>query len=157
MQRVTITIDDDLAEQFETYRKSRGYDNRSEALRDLIRDRLGAEELARPEASDCLATLTYVYNHHQRELAARMTRLSHDHHDLAVSTLHVHLDHDNCMETVVLRGSAQRVRAFADAVSAETGVRHARLFLLPVRTSEQAHSHGDAHGSARHLHLEPMS
>ncbi|WP_408034156.1 nickel-responsive transcriptional regulator NikR [Thiorhodovibrio winogradskyi] len=152
-----MTIDDDLAEQFETYRTSRGYGNRSEALRDLIRDRLGAEELDRPEASDCLATLTYVYNHQQRELAARMTRLSHEHHDLSVSTLHVHLDHDNCLETVVLRGLAQRVRAFADAIRAETGVRHARLFLLPVRASELAHGHGDAEGSARHLHLEPMS
>lgn len=157
MQRITITLDEALAEQFENYRRGRGYGNRSEALRDLIRDRLGAEQLMEPAARDCFATLTYVYNHHQRELAARMTKLSHDHHDLAVATLHVHLDHDNCLETVVLRGPAQRVRAFADAVGAETGVRHARLYLLPVRASEQEHSHGDEPESARHLHHEPLS
>jgi CopG family nickel-responsive transcriptional regulator len=157
MQRITITLDDALAEQFEHYRKSRGYDNRSEALRDLIRDRLGHEQLASADANDCLATLTYVYNHHQRELAKRMTRLSHDHHDLAISTLHVHLDHDNCLETVLLRGSLARVHAFADAVSTETGVRHARLYLLPVTASEQAHSHGELEDAPAHLHLAPLS
>lgn len=157
MQRITITLDDDLVEQFETFRKERGYANRSEAFRDLIRHRLGDEHLAAREDGDCLATLTYVYNHHQRELACRMTQLSHDHHDLAVSTLHVHLDHDNCMETVVLRGGLERVRAFADRVMAQTGVRHGRLYLLPVKASEQTHGHGDQPESARHLHIEPLS
>jgi len=137
MQRITITLDDELVLQFEDWRKQRGYGNRSEALRDLIRDRLGAERFAAAEGGDCLATLTYVYNHHQRELAARMTQLSHHHHDLAISTLHVHLDHDDCLETVVLRGSVARVRAFANAVTAQTGVRHGRLYLLPVAATLQ--------------------
>ncbi len=157
MQRITITLDDDLLEQFETLRKQRGYGNRSEAFRDLIRDRLGAEQLAGAEGGDCIATLSYVYNHHQRELAARMTRLSHNHHDLTVSTLHVHLDHDNCMETVVLRGAVERVRAFADAVIAQPGVRHGNFYLLPVTASDEAHDHGPRGPSQRHLHLEPIS
>jgi len=157
MQRITITLDDELVEQFEAFRKQRGYDNRSEAIRDLIRDRLGAEQLAGGKGGDCLATLTYVYNHHQRELAARMTRVSHDHHDLAVSTLHVHLDHDNCMETVVLRGPQDRVRAFADVVTTQPGVRHGKLYLLPVKAREQAHHHGDAGHAHRHVHLEPIT
>ena len=157
MQRITITLDDDLVEQFEAFRKQRGYGNRSEAFRDLIRDRLGAEQLASAVGGDCLATLTYVYNHHQRELACRTTQLSHDHHDLAVSTLHVHLDHDNCMETVVLRGPLERVRAFADTVTAQTGIRHGRLYVLPVKATEQTHGHGDIAGSQRHLHIEPIS
>jgi CopG family nickel-responsive transcriptional regulator len=157
MQRITITLDDDLLAQFEDIRKQRGYGNRSEAFRDLIRDRLGAEQLTAVDSGDCIATLSYVYNHHQRELAARMTRLSHDHHDLTVSTLHVHLDHDNCMETVVLRGPAERVHAFADAVIAQPGVRHGKLHLVPVSASAEAHGHGDQGPSHRHLHLEPMS
>lgn len=157
MQRITITLDDDLLDQFEAIRKQRGYRNRSEAFRDLIRDRLGAEQLAVADGGDCVAILSYVYNHHQRELAARMTRLSHGHHDLTVSTLHVHLDHDNCMETVVLRGPAERVRAFAEAVVTQPGVRHGNLHLLPVKANDTAHRHGDRGPAQRHLHLEPIA
>lgn len=157
MQRITITLDDDIFEQFEVFRKQHGYGNRSEAFRDLVRDRLGAEHLASAQRGDCLATLSYVYNHHQRELASRTTQLSHDHHDLVVSTLHVHLDHDNCMETVVLRGPVEHVRAFADAVTAQTGIRHGRLYVLPVTATEQTHGHGDLAASVRHLHIEPIS
>jgi CopG family nickel-responsive transcriptional regulator len=157
MQRITITLDDSLVEQFEDFRRRRGYRNRSEAFRDLVRERLGAEQLAQDRAGHCLATLTYVYDHQERDLAARMTRVQHDHHDLTVSTLHVHLDHDNCMETVVLRGRIGRVRGFANAVAAQPGVRHAKLHLLPVKAEEQAHGHGAEAASGRHLHLEPLS
>jgi CopG family nickel-responsive transcriptional regulator len=136
MKRITITLDEDLVEQFEIFRRQHGYDNRSEAVRDLIRDRLGTEHLAHAEDSACLATLTYVYNHHQRELACRTTQLSHHHHDLVISTLHVHLDQENCMETVVLRGSLNSVRAFADALTAQTGVRHGHLYVLPVAIAQ---------------------
>jgi CopG family nickel-responsive transcriptional regulator len=156
MQRVTITLDDDLNAAFERFRTERGYDNRSEAIRDLIRERLEAERLAREPGGQCVATLSYVYNHHERELASRLTRAHHHHHDLAVSTLHVHLDHDHCLETVVLRGAVSRVRAFADAVIAQPGVRHGRLSVLPVRAAEEAHDHGDDGGAERHLHLAPL-
>jgi CopG family nickel-responsive transcriptional regulator len=156
MQRVTITLDDDLNAAFERYRAQRGYGNRSEAIRDLIRERLDAERLAAEPGGCCVACLSYVYNHHERELAGRLTREHHAHHDLAVSTLHVHLDHDHCLETVVLRGPSDRVQAFADAVIAQPGVRHGRLSVLPVRVAEEAHEHGDAGGAARHVHLEPL-
>jgi CopG family nickel-responsive transcriptional regulator len=157
MQRITITLDDQLTEEFEKFREERGYANRSEAVRDLIRERLDAERLEKSPPGDCLASLIYVYNHHERELAARMTKAHHAHHDLAVSTLHVHLDHDNCLEIVVLRGAMDRVRGFADAVIAQAGVRHGKLYLLPVKASDESHSHGSVGTPQRHLHLEPIS
>ena len=156
MQRVTITLDDDLNTAFERFREARGYGNRSEAIRDLIRERLESERLATEPSGPCIATLSYVYNHHERELAARLTQAHHHHHDLAVSTLHVHLDHDHCLETVVLRGPSDRVRAFADAVIAQPGVRNGRLSLLPVRAAEEAHRHGADGTAPPHLHLEPL-
>jgi CopG family nickel-responsive transcriptional regulator len=156
MQRVTITLDDDLSAAFERFRAERGYGNRSEAMRDLIRERLEAERLRTAPTGDCIATLSYIYNHHERELAGRLTRAHHAHHDLAVSTLHVHLDHDHCLETVVLRGPSDRVRAFADGVIAQPGVRHGRLSVLPVRVAEEAHDHGGDAPAGVHLHLEPL-
>jgi CopG family nickel-responsive transcriptional regulator len=157
MQRMTITLDDELVQEFETYLEHRGYRNRSEAIRDLIRARLDSERLAQQPQGDCVANLSYVYNHQERELASRLTRSHHAHHDLAVSTLHVHLDHDNCMETVVLRGPAEQVRTFADAVIAEPGVRHGKLSILPVEASEQSHAHGKAEQPHSHVHLKPLA
>jgi CopG family transcriptional regulator, nickel-responsive regulator len=157
MQRITITLDDDLVEQFEAFRKECGYSNRSEAFRDLVRERLESERLAHSGDGDCLATLIYVYNHHQRELPARMTEVSHDHHDLTVSTLHVHLSHEECMETAVLRGPIKRVQRFANGVIAQPGIRHGKLYLLPIRAAEEAHHHGESERPHRHLHLEPIT
>jgi CopG family nickel-responsive transcriptional regulator len=156
MQRITITLDDDLVEQFETLIAAQGYNNRSEAFRDLIRERLARTETDRHDKGDCYASLTYVYDHHQRDLAARMTEVSHGHHDLTVSTLHVHLDHDNCLETAILRGPIARIRAFADAVIAQPGVRHGKLHMIPVKTSMQTHQHGTDDKPHRHVHGEPL-
>lgn len=160
MQRITITLDDDLAEQFEAFRTSNGYANRSEAFRDLVRERLGTERLKQEQAGDCLASLTYVYDHHERALAARTTRVHHDHHDLTVATLHIHLDHRNCMETVILRGRVVRVEGFAKALAAQPGIRHARVHILPVTLREESHGHGTpqpAHSQGHpHVHVEPI-
>lgn len=141
MQRITITLDDDLIAGFEGFLARHGYTNRSEGVRDLLRARLEAEQLDREPDGECVANLSYIYNHHERELASRLTRSHHDHHDLAVSTMHVHLDHDHCLETVILRGPAARVRAFADAVIAQAGVHHGQLSILPVRTADHPHEH----------------
>jgi CopG family nickel-responsive transcriptional regulator len=136
MQRMTITLDDALVHEFEHFLEQHGYHNRSEAIRDLIRARLDAERLEQEPNGPCVASLSYVYNHHERELAARLTRSHHDHHDLAVSTLHVHLNHAECLETVVLRGPAAQVRAFAHAVIAEPGVRQGTLTVLSTGDGE---------------------
>lgn len=161
MQRITITLDDSLTHAFEGYMSERGYSNRSEAIRDLIRERLHHEQLADQPEGDCIATLSYVYNHHERELATRLTSAHHAHHDLTVSTMHVHLSHDHCLETVILRGPSNRVQGFADAVIAQPGVYHGNLSILPVSASEEAHRHNgaadDDDTGHRHLHLEPVA
>lgn len=164
MQRFTISLDDDLASAFDAWIASRAYANRSEAVRDLLRAELQSADLRDGRATFCVASLSYVYNHHERELAERLTGLQHDHHDLAVSTMHVHLDHQHCLETVVLRGHTARVRAFADALCAERGVHHGHLNLIgadphgPHRhegADAQGHHHDVDADEPPHLHLRP--
>jgi CopG family nickel-responsive transcriptional regulator len=151
MQRFTISLDDALAQEFDRLIAQRGYDNRSEAVRDLLRTQLDRErETANPKTA-CVATLSYVYNHHEHELAERLMALQHEHHDLTISAMHAHLDHEHCIETVILRGPAQAVRRFADGVIAERGVHHGALNLI-VADAAHEHRHGD--GKA-HRHLKP--
>lgn len=156
MQRITITLEDELFEQFERFLAEQAYHNRSEAFRDLIRERLGDVACETAPDGNCVATLTYVFDHHARDLAGRMTRASHAHHDLVVSTMHVHLDHDHCMETTVLRGSVARVSAFGKQLMAQPGVHHARLHLVPVAEQADSHAHGGEPGHA-HSHLTPLA
>lgn len=155
MQRTTITLDDDLMARLDDFMADRRYANRSEAIRDLVRAGLERSAVAADPKAQCLAAAIYVYDHESRELASRLTHAAHDHHDLAISTLHVHLDHDSCMEVTVLRGEVGEVRHFADHVIAERGVRHGQLVLVPVDESTEAHTHHRARvGPHRHLHVK---
>jgi CopG family nickel-responsive transcriptional regulator len=131
MQRVTITIDDELMAELDRLIAARGYQNRSEAIRDLAR--VGLQQAASETApdQDCVAALVYVYDHARRELPKRLTDAFHDHTDLSIATLHVHLDYASCMEMTVLKGRLSTVRHFADHVIAERGVRHGQLVVLP--------------------------
>ena len=147
MTRLTMSLDDKLADAFEALVQDRGYENRSEAFRDLLRQDLGNVRLRDRPDEPCVATLSYVYNHHQRQLALRLTDLQHDHHELTVSTTHVHLDHEHCVETVILRGKTAQVRSFAESVITQPGVSHGNLHLVPMAVR---HSHG-------HAHLEPST
>ncbi len=156
MERITISLDDDLARQFDDFMNQRGYGNRSEAIRDLIREKLEHQQLEETSKGDCIASLNYVYNHHERELAAKLTSAQHHHHNLAISTLHVHLDHDNCMETVVLKGPVETVRKFANSVISRPGVRHGQLYLVPVEIEEATHVHG-SEGKSAHIHTRPQT
>ena len=97
------------------------------------------------EAPHCVASLSYVYNHHERQLAERLTDLQHHAHDLVVSAMHVHLDHDHCLETLFLKGATAAVRELADKLGAERGVRHSSLNLIPVDASGHDHDHGHNH------------
>jgi CopG family nickel-responsive transcriptional regulator len=153
MERITISLDTALADEFDQFITQHGYRNRSEAVRDLIRLKLESERLEKERKGHCVGTLTYVYNHEERELARRLTTLQHEHHDLAVSTLHVHLDHENCLETVVVQGPTGQVRSFADEVIARPGVRHGELYLVPVDVKKSVHKHGQGHAS--HTHRSP--
>ena len=131
MQRVTISLDDDLARAFDELMRRRGYASRSEAMRDLLRRELGEDELASGAAGQCVAVMSYLYDHHERQLSNRLTRLQHDHHDLVISMMHAHISHDDCIETAFLRGETVAVTDFAQTVIAETGVRHGRVQLIP--------------------------
>ncbi len=131
LQRVTITIEEDLLAQVDALSARRGYQNRSEALRDLARAGLHQAEPPPPDAA-CVAALVYVYDHARRDLPNRLTNEFHDHHDLAISTLHVHLDAGRCLEVAVLKGNAGDVQHMADHVMAERGVRYGQLVMLPA-------------------------
>lgn len=154
MQRVTITLDNDLMADLDRLIEQRGYQNRSEAIRDLARAGLKEAALDQEPERDCLGALVYVYQHPARELSKRLTRAFHDHHDMSLATLHVHLDHDNCMEVTVLKGSAQKVRHFADHVIAERGVTHGKLMLVPADRVDATHKHGEGEAEAHeHVHV----
>ena len=152
MQRVTITIDDELDAELDRFMQARGYVNRSEATCDLARSGLqqAAVEVGGPRP--CVAALVYLYDHEARELPKRLTRDFHDRHDLAQATLHVHLDHESCMEVTVLKGRGADVQKFADHIIAERGVRHGHVIYLPadgMHSHGRSADHGHAHG---HLH-----
>ena len=147
MRRITISLDDSIAEQFDQLIERRGYENRSEAFRDLLRHHIETERKMTYTALHCVATVSYIYNHHERDLASRLTAAQHDHHDLCVTTTHVHLDHDNCLETIVLRGKFKAVSAFADSLIAQSGVRHGNIHIIPVQVEQPSRS--------RHVHLLP--
>ena len=154
MQRTTITLDDDLMARLDEFMAERRYANRSEAIRDLVRSGLEQATVEASPRARCLAAAIYVYDHEARELASRLTRAAHEHHDLSLATLHVHLDHDSCMEVTVLRGAVQEIRHFADHVIAERGVRHGRLVLVPIDERTETHSHGAGAASPHgHLHV----
>jgi CopG family transcriptional regulator, nickel-responsive regulator len=153
LERITISLDSSLADEFDQFITEHGYRNRSEAMRDLIRLKLESERLDKEQKGHCIGTLTYVFNHEERELARRLTSLQHEHHNLAVSTLHVHLDHENCLETVVVQGPTGEVRSFANELIARPGVRHGELYLVPVDVKQSIHQHGEA--QSRHTHRSP--
>lgn len=144
MQRVTITLDDDLMDDLDRFIAARGYQNRSEAIRDLARSGLEQAAVEVAGSRPCVATLVYVYDHHARELPKRLTQGFHDHHELSQATLHVHLDEASCLEVTVLKGPGSEVQQFADHVIAERGVRHGHVVYIPAG-EKHGHSHGHSH------------
>ena len=128
LSRIGVAIDTDLLEKFDRLIAERNYTNRSEAFRDLIRDEL-VEKLWESPESDVVGTVTLVYDHHVRMLNEKLTDIQHDHHRLILSTLHVHLDHDNCLEVLVVRGRSSDVRRVADTLISTKGVKHGRLSI----------------------------
>jgi CopG family transcriptional regulator, nickel-responsive regulator len=124
----------------------------SEAIRDLARAGITQLQEQSDNPQSGVAALVYVYDHQERALAKRLTGSFHEHHDLSVATMHVHLDHDSCMEIAVLRGAMRDVRHFARHVVSERGVRHGRLVTVPVEFENQMHAHG-AEPGRRHLHV----
>lgn len=128
LSRIGVAIDSDLLETFDEHIGKRGYTNRSEAFRDLIRQEL-VDHAAESADARVIGTVTLVYDHHVRMLSDRLTDLQHDAHHLILSTLHVHLDHDNCLEVIVVKGKSGEVRRVADALISTKGVKLGRLTI----------------------------
>jgi CopG family nickel-responsive transcriptional regulator len=132
MQRVTITLDDELMAEIDRIAAARGYQNRSEAIRDLARAGLRQAVDPGDDQGPCVAALVYVYDHAARDLSRRLVKTFHDHNELSLASLHVHLDQDNCMEVNVLKGKGGEVQHFAEHIIAERGVRHGQIVRLPT-------------------------
>lgn len=126
LQRIGISIEEKLLSQFDQLIEKKGYTNRSEAVRDLIRENLVEEEWQQGEG-DSVGTITLVYNHHLREMADKMTDLQHQYHEKIVSVLHVHLDAHNCLEVMVVKGEKSQIQAIAGRMSSLKGVKHCKL------------------------------
>ncbi len=126
--RFGVSMESDLLQGFDALIARKGYANRSEALRDLIREALVEQEWQSGQERTCGA-VCLVYNHHSHDLAHKLTHLQHESLSEIVSTLHVHLDHDNCMEIVVLRGQASELQALADKIVSTRGVKYGKLMI----------------------------
>jgi CopG family nickel-responsive transcriptional regulator len=124
--RLSISLERPLADRLERLVASRNYTNRSEFVRDMIREELVEQQWA-DEHQEVIATITLIYDHHARQLADKLTDIQHDHHDAILATTHVHLTHDLCAEMIMVRGGAARVRALADTLRQQRGVLHAAL------------------------------
>jgi len=142
MQRVTVSLDEAETAAFDAIVAEQGYASRSEAVRDLVRRAVDARRLNAAVDGACFANLSYVYDHHLPALVRRLTALQHAHHDLVVATTHVHLDHDNCLESTMLKGPVAAVRSLADGIEATSGVRYTALNLISAPSSAgQGHRH----------------
>lgn len=126
--RYGISMERSLSDRFDQLVKSKGYANRSEAIRDLIRDRLVEEEWKAGNALT-VGVVTLLYDHRQRELSRKLTHSQHDHHDTTISSLHVHLDSANCLEVIVARARANTIKKFADRLIGTKGVKHGKLVM----------------------------
>lgn len=144
LSRFGVSVEEELLQNFDRLIAVQGYANRSEALRDLMRDALVKSRLEdAPETGEVLGTLTLVYDHHASDLSDKMNSIQHDYFNFIVSVLHVHISHDDCMEVIVLRGEIGQVRALADSLLSLKGVKHGKLFVtLPAREIvEHSHKH----------------
>jgi CopG family nickel-responsive transcriptional regulator len=155
MQRVTISLEPSLAREFDRHIKARRYQNRSEAVRDLVREAVGERRVEGLPKAPCIANLSYVYDHGVRSLARRLMSMQHAHHDIVISNTRVHLDHEHCIETLILKGTVREVQDLADALRAERGVRFGSLNLIVVERNDR-HERGRAHHHLGHVHLSPL-
>jgi CopG family nickel-responsive transcriptional regulator len=126
-----------------------GYTNRSEAFRDLIRDRLVTEQTASPDAT-VVGTVTLIFDHHAHGITEKLTEVQHENHELVVSTSHAHLDHDSCLEVLIVHGKSAKVEQFADRLIGLKGVQHGRLVKTVPSQALQA-----GKGARKHTHKHP--
>jgi CopG family nickel-responsive transcriptional regulator len=146
LSRIGVALDSNLLERFDLYITTQGYSNRSEAFRDLIRDRLNVSRLRSAKAF-VVGTVTLIYDHHSRLLPEKLMELQHRFHDVIISTVHSHLDHDMCLEVVVVKGQLGQVEQLSDRLIGIKGVQHGKLVMsspaayLPPGQQKNRHPH----------------
>src|SRR5271169_17351 len=140
LSRIGVSLESELLHRFDSFIADQGYDNRSEAFRDLIRDRLVSSVVIAANAL-VVGTVTLIYDHHTRLLPEKLTDIQHEHHEIIISTLHAHLDHESCLEVVILRGKSRDVQRLADRLSSTKGVQHGRLVMSSPETVAHHHPH----------------
>lgn len=126
LTRFGVSIPQELVESFDESIRKKGYANRSEAIRDMMRDYLVEGEWE-SESGDVVGTVTIVFDHEKRDLTNALTALQHESHDAILCTTHVHLDHHNCLEVIVVKGAAENVRSIAESLISMKGVKHGKL------------------------------
>ena len=131
LTRIGIAVGADLLDKFDVLIHERGYENRSEAFRDLIRNELVKASWELPD-TEVVGSVTLVYDHHVRLLNKKLLDLQHNAHESILSTLHVHLDHDNCLEVLLIKGTAAKVQHLANAIISTKGVKHGRLTISSI-------------------------
>jgi CopG family nickel-responsive transcriptional regulator len=124
--RFSVSLPPQLLRQMDVMAREKGYVNRSQAIADMIRAQL-VEHRQKSGTAEIAGTITLVYDHHKQHVQATLTDIQHDHHSVIVSTLHVHLDHDNCLEVLVVRGRADIIKKIADELTTAKGVKHGKL------------------------------
>jgi CopG family transcriptional regulator, nickel-responsive regulator len=124
--RFTVSMPPQLVRQLDRMIHAKGFDNRSQAIADMIRNEL-VEYQEKSGAEEIAGTITLVYDHHKPNIQAELTSIQHDRHDVIISTVHVHLDHHNCLEVLVVRGKASIIRSIADSLITSKGVKHGKL------------------------------
>ena len=125
--RFGISLPKDLLDKFDKITKAKNYSNRSEAFRDLIRQELVKQEWLEGDA--IAGAITLIYDHHKRELVNKLTEIQHDHQKIIISTQHIHLDHDNCLEIIAVRGHPKEAQKLADTLKSVKGVKHGTLSM----------------------------
>lgn len=125
--RFSVSLDPKLLRDFDRVLVEKKYETRSEAVRDLIRDKLVVEHW--DDKTEAVGTITIVYDHHRHDLTRKLTSLQHDYHEVILSGMHVHLDHDNCLEVLVVRGPGHLVREISDRLIGTRGVKHGKLTM----------------------------
>jgi len=126
--RFGVSIEPDLLKKFDKIIKKKGYTSRSEAIRDILRKNIVQEDTSDPD-SEAIGTLTMIYDHHEGTLTNKLLDLQHDHHNEILSTTHIHIDHHNCLEVLVLKGKTGEIQKLADNIKALKGIKHGELAL----------------------------
>ena len=132
--RFGVSIDEKLLEKFDVHIQDKGYVNRSEAIRDLIRNELVSQQIENPN-TESFGTLTIVYNHHHGDISDKLNHLQHDYFQNIVSTTHIHLDAHNCLEVLVLKGKAGVLKSLADIILSIKNVRHGKFVIASTETN----------------------